>query len=708
MYDNQIIDEVSKEVHVQKVYVSNIMELINAGNTIPFIARYRKESHGSMDDQIIRTIVERFEYLKNLYEKKDDVIRLIDEQGKLTDELRNSILSANTVTEVDDIYRPYRPKKRTRASIAKENGLQGLSDAILDGKREIEILAEQYINEKVPTVGDAINGAKDIIAESVSDNADYRKYIRQLTFSEGLIVTKKSSDEDSVYSMYYEYKEAVNRIADHRVLAINRGEKEKFLSVKIEAPIDKILQYLSDKIIISKDSKYVMEAIEDAYKRLISSSIENEIRNTLTEKAEESSLIVFKNNLKQLLMQPPINGKVILSLDPGYRMGCKVAVIDKKGDVVDTSVIYLTKPKEDIEGSKKLLSRFINDYDVDLIAIGNGTASEETEIFVSEFLKEIDKKIFYVIVNEAGASVYSASKLASEEYPEYDVNIRSAIALAQRVQDPLSQLVKVEPKAIGVGQYQHDMNQKRLTEVLGGVVEDCVNNVGVDLNTASSSLLNYVSGVSKQVADNIVKYRRENGSFKNRKQILKVAKVGPKVFQQCAGFLRIAEGTEVLDNTGVHPESYDVTKKLLEQLGYTLEEVQKKEVKISNDDINEELAKKLSVGYPTLCDISKELMKPGRDPREDFSRPVMRSSLMDLKDLKEGMVVDGVVKNVVAFGAFVDIVGVHADGLVHISNMCNKFIKNPLDVVSVGQAVKAKIVSIDIAKGRIGLSMKDL
>ncbi|MFR4987260.1 MAG: Tex family protein [Lachnospirales bacterium] len=700
----KIIDSLQQEFNIKKSYLENVIKLIDEGNTIPFIARYRKEMTGALDDQVLRKIFDRLNYLRNLEEKKEQVKKLIEEQEALTEEINLAIDSAKTITEIDDIYRPFRPKRRTRATIAKELGLEPLANVILeqDDNNIIDEIAKDFINENVETVEEAINGAKDIIAEIISDNADYRSIIRKKFLKSGLIVTKANKEESSVYDMYYDFSEPVNKIAEHRILAINRGEKEGFLSVKIEEPIDDILNILQSKI-LKNNSKYLIETIEDSYKRLIAPSIEREIRNYLTEKSEEGAIKVFGENLKQLLMQAPIKDKVVLAIDPGFRTGCKIAVIDGIGKVLETGVIYpTTNSNPKIEEAKKILTEHIKRYNVEIIAIGNGTASRESELFVVDLIKELNIPLFYIIVNEAGASVYSASKLGAEEFPDYDVALRSAVSIGRRLQDPLAELVKIDPKSIGVGQYQHDMNQKRLSEMLEGVVESCVNNVGVDLNTASSSLLSYISGISSSVAKNIIKYREENGKFKNRKELLKVSKLGPKAFLQCAGFLRITDGEQMLDNTSVHPESYDVAKNLIEKLNIDINNMDNRISK--NIDISK-LAVELNVGEPTLIDIIKELEKPGRDPRDEMPAPVLRSDILTMEDLQEGMILKGTVRNVIDFGAFVDI-GVHQDGLVHISEMTDKFIKHPLEVVSVSDIIEVKVLSVDIDKKRISLTMK--
>lgn len=711
-----ILKKLQEEFNLKKHQVENVVKLIDEGNTIPFIARYRKEMTDSLDDQILRQFHERLIYIRNLEDKKIQTIKLIDEQGKLTEEIVDNINKAEILTEIEDIYRPFRPKKRTRATIAKEKGLEELSIAIWEQNTntDIDTLAKKYIDiEKgVNNIEEAKKGALDIIAEMISDNADYRKFIRKLTFDKGILMSKTVDAElKSVYEMYYDYSEVVKTIASHRILALNRAEKEKVLVIKIEAPIEEITNRLQKLIIkkeISNFTQSLIEAIDDSYKRLIAPSIEREIRNELTEKAEEGAIKVFSENLKQLLLQPPIKDKIVLAVDPGFRTGCKLAVVDQTGKVLHTSVGYFTLENHDKQKAKDIITNIIQKYDVDLISIGNGTASRESELFIVDVLKQIPKKIYYVITNEAGASVYSASKLGAEEFPDYDVALRSAVSIGRRLQDPLAELVKIDPKSIGVGQYQHDMNQKRLSETLGAVVEDCVNNVGVDLNTASPSLLQYVSGINSTIAKNIVEYREQNGKFKDRKEIKKVKKLGPKAFEQCAGFLRIPEGEYILDNTGVHPESYKATEKLIDLLGYNLEDIQNKKIKnlkASIDDVNT-MAQKLDIGVPTLQDIIKELEKPGRDPRQDMPPVILKDDILDIKDLKDGMILQGTVRNVIDFGAFIDI-GVHQDGLVHISEMSNKFIKHPLEVVSVGDIVTVKIINIDMDKNRIALSMKE-
>lgn len=709
-----IIQKIAEELSVKKWQVEAVVKLIDEGNTIPFIARYRKEQHGALDDEQLRNLNERLAYLRNLEEKKEQVIASIEEQGKLTDELREQILAAQTQVVVEDLYRPYRPKRRTRATIAKEKGLEGLADIILlqMTERPLEEEAAAYISEEkeVATAEEAIQGAMDIIAESIADEADYRIYIRKLTMDGGTLVSAaKDEKEKSVYENYYDFQEAVNKIAGYRVLAINRGEKEKLLTVKIEAPEERIVRYLEKKI-ITRDNPYTSECLRDtvadSYKRLIAPSIEREIRNELTEKAEDGAIKVFGRNLTQLLMQPPITGRVVLGWDPAFRTGCKLAVVDETGKVLDTIVVYPTEPQNKIAETKKIVKGLIDKYNISLISVGNGTASRESERVLVDMLKEINKPVQYVIVNEAGASVYSASKLATEEFPNFDVGQRSAVSIARRLQDPLAELVKIDPKSIGVGQYQHDMNQKKLSEVLSAVVEDCVNNVGVDLNTASASLLEYVSGISKPIAKNIVSYREENGRFTNRKQLLKVAKLGPKAFEQCAGFMRIADGDNPLDGTSVHPESYPAAEELLDMLGLDSGQITGGVVGLSllvKD--RKRISEKLGVGELTLGDMIKELEKPGRDPREEMPKPVLRTDVLEMKDLTEGMILKGTVRNVIDFGAFVDI-GVHQDGLVHISKLTDKkFVKHPLEVVSVGDIVEVKVLSVDLQKKRIQLSM---
>ena len=782
-----INEKIAEELSIKKWQVEAVVSLIDEGNTIPFIARYRKEKHGALDDEQLRSLNERLTYLRNLEDKKEQVLASIEEQGKLTDELREQILAAQTQVVVEDLYRPYRPKRRTRATIAKEKGLEGLANIILLQMTDqpLEEEAKAYVSEEkqVATVQEAIQGAMDIIAEAIADEADYRIYIRKLTFEEGSLVSvAKDEKEKSVYETYYDFEEAVKKIAGYRILAINRGEKEKFLTVKITAPEERILRYLEKKVITKENpytSGYLKEAAEDSYKRLIAPSIEREIRNELTEQAEDGAIKVFGKNLAQLLMQPPITGRVVLGWDPAFRTGCKLAVVDETGKVLDTVVVYPTEPQNKVAETKKIVKGFIEKYGVSLISVGNGTASRESEMVIVDMLKEIGKPVQYIIVNEAGASVYSASKLATEEFPNFDVGQRSAASIARRLQDPLAELVKIDPKSIGVGQYQHDMNQKKLSEALHGVVEDSVNKVGVDLNTASASLLEYVSGVSKVVARNIVDYRETNGRFSNRAQLLKVAKLGPKAYEQCAGFMRIADGDNPLDATSVHPESYEAAKKLLDRMGRTMEdgkEAQKKaaaqkasgkkaaapvkekkkpqpKVVIRNTNTamgkalaaamggmtlegadtdrntdgkaakggdkpdmtvsslekkikdKKKLAEELGIGEITLTDILKELEKPARDPRDDMPAPILRSDVLDMKDLKPGMILKGTVRNVIDFGVFVDI-GVHQDGLVHISQITNRYIKHPLEAVSVGDVVDVQVLTVDVAKKRIGLTMK--
>lgn len=706
---------IAKELGIKVSQVEATVQLIDEGSTIPFIARYRKEVTGSLNDEILRDLYERLNYLRNLEERKETVIASITEQDKLTPELEQQIREAMTLVAVEDLYRPYKQKRRTRATIAKEKGLEGLANIIYLQmvNQSIDKEAEAYLSEEkeVCSVEDAIAGALDIIAENISDDAEYRTYIRDITVKEGkLVTTAKDTEAKSVYEMYYEFEEPVSKAAGYRVLAINRGEKEKFLSVKITAPEERILGYLEKKIII-KDNPYTTDllkaAIEDSYKRLIAGAIEREIRSELTEKAEDGAISVFGKNLTQLLMQPPITGQVVLGWDPAFRTGCKLAVVDATGKVLDTVVIFPTEPQKKIAESKRIVHNLIKKYNVTLISVGNGTASRESEQVIVELLKEIPEKVQYVIVNEAGASVYSASKLATEEFPNFDVGQRSAASIARRLQDPLAELVKIDPKSIGVGQYQHDMNQKKLGEALTGVVEDCVNKVGVDLNTASASLLEYVSGISKVIAKNIVTYREENGKFTNRKQLLKVAKLGPKAFEQCAGFMRIQEGENPLDATSVHPESYEAATHLLKKLGYSLADISSQGlVGLSLLTKNRsQLAAELGIGEVTLDDIIKELEKPARDPRDEMPKPILRTDVLEMKDLTEGMILKGTVRNVIDFGVFVDI-GVHQDGLVHISQITDKkFIKHPLEVVSVGDVIEVKVLSVDLARKRIQLSM---
>ena len=710
--------KLQQEFSLKQTQVENVIKLIDEGNTIPFIARYRKEMTGSLDDQLLRTLSERLAYLRNLEDKRTQVKNTITEQGNMTEELEQKLSLAETMTEIEDIYRPFRPKRRTRATIAKEKGLEPFADLIWLQivPDNIENMAKDFIDTEkgVETIDDAVSGAKDIIAERISDDADLRKMLRTETIKNGYLTAKASNENtESVYEMYYDFKEPIKKVAGHRVLAINRGEKEDFLTVKITLDDENtLLQKLERNIIIknSNTKEILQEVIADSYKRLIAPSLEREIRNDMTEQAEENAIKIFRENLKQLLLQPPIKDKVVLALDPAFRTGCKIAVIDQTGKTLDTAVVYPTAPQKKTEEAKEKLKKMIEQYHVDIIAIGNGTASRESEIFVAEtLLKAIDRPVYYIIVNEAGASVYSASKLGAEEFPDFDVALRSAVSIGRRLQDPLAELVKIDPKSIGVGQYQHDMNQKRLGEALGGVVESCVNAVGVDLNTASPSLLCYVAGISNAVSKNILKYREENGKFKTRKELLKVPKLGPKAFEQCAGFLRIPESETVLDNTGGHPESYKAAESLLKTIGYTLEDVQKKNVKNISQKIlsKEKTAEELGIGVPTLEDIIKELEKPGRDPREEMPLPVLRSDVLSMEDLKPDMILKGTIRNVIDFGAFVDI-GVHQDGLVHISELSDKYVKHPLEVVSVGDIVQVKVINVDIAKKRISLTMKNI
>ena len=777
-----IIVKLKEELKVEKWQVEAAVKLIDEGNTIPFISRYRKEATGSLNDEVLRNLYERLTYLRNLEEKKEQVLGSIEEQGQLTEELKAKIIAAETMVVVEDLYRPYRPKRKTRASVAKEKGLDGLAQFILaqNTTEPLETEAQKYISEEkgVATADEAIQGAKDIIAEMISDEADYRMYIRDITMAEGkLTSTAKDEKVESVYEMYYAYEEPVSKVAGHRTLALNRGEKEKFLVVKVEAPVERILQYLRTKVITNDNpvtNKVLEEVIADSYDRLIAPAIEREIRNDLTEKAEDGAISVFGKNLEQLLLQPPIKGRVVLGWDPAFRTGCKLAVVDETGKVLDTKVIFPTAPQNKVTEAKAELKKLIKKYNVSLISVGNGTASRESEQVIVELLKELDVPVQYVIVNEAGASVYSASKLATEEFPNFDVGQRSAASIARRLQDPLAELVKIDPKSIGVGQYQHDMNQKKLSDALNGVVEDSVNKVGVDLNTASASLLEYVSGVSKVIARNIVDYREQNGRFMNRKQLLKVAKLGPKAYEQCAGFMRITDGDNPLDATSVHPESYEAAEKLLDKMGLTMEDVkaaqkkaaaekaagkkapvkekkkpqkqmvirntntamgkalaaamggmvldnQKNDMDVTNNKAEKtevtvsslekkikdkkKLAQELGIGEITLTDILKELEKPARDPRDDMPAPILRSDVLDMKDLKPGMILKGTVRNVIDFGAFVDI-GVHQDGLVHVSQITDRFIKHPLEAVSVGDVVDVQVLAVDLPKKRISLTMK--
>lgn len=710
-----IIRKLREEFGITQSQAENTVRLLDEGNTVPFIARYRKEMTGSLDDQIIRQLSERLTALRNLEDRRTQVRTAIAEQGRLTDALAAKLDAAQTQTEIEDIYRPFRPKRRTRASIAKEKGLQPLADMIW-GQKLIgtpEEAAKAFVDsgQGVDTVLDAINGAMDILAEQISDDADLRKLLREETIKCGAIVSKKTKDEPSVYEMYYDYREPLKKAAGHRVLAMNRGEKEGFLSVKIEGEEEKLLQRMEKRLIrrSSDTADILREVIADSYKRLIAPSLEREIRNDLTEQAEEAAIGVFRENLRQLLLQPPISGKVVLALDPAYRTGCKIAVIDATGKPLETTVVYPTPPQNKTAEAEKKLLGLIEKYGVDLISIGNGTASRESELFVAEMLKKTSRRVQYIIANEAGASVYSASKLGAEEFPDYDVSLRSAVSIGRRIQDPLAELVKIDPKSIGVGQYQHDMNQKRLGEALGGVVEDCVNSVGVDLNTASPALLSYVAGIHTAVAKNILKYREEHGKFTARRELLKVAKLGPKAYEQCAGFLRLPDSEMPLDRTGVHPESYAAAEGLLALCGYGLADVAARKVSGLAKKIKspEKTAAELGIGVPTLEDIMRELEKPGRDPREDAPAPVLRSDVLSMEDLQEGMVLTGTVRNVIDFGVFVDI-GVHQDGLVHISQICDRFIKHPLEAVKLGDVVQVKVLSVDLQKKRIALTMKGI
>ncbi len=716
-----IEERLVKELGITLKQVQNVIKLLDEGNTVPFISRYRKEQTGGLSDDVLRKFFERLTYLRNLKERKEDVLRLIDEQGKLNDDIVKALEKANTLTEVEDIYRPYKQKKRTRATIALEKGLKPLADLILEGvfKGDIKEEASKYIDEekKVLAADEAINGALDIVAEVISDDAGFRKWIRELVMREGKIESKGSSEEPTPFEMYYEYSEDVNKIPAHRILAINRGEKEKVLSVKIVANEDKIITYLQNRLLKNNEvtDEYLKLAIKDSLKRLIYPSIEREIRSELTDKGEEGAILIFKENLKALLMQAPIKGKVVMGYDPGFRTGCKVATLDSTGKFLEKATVYPTLPKNDVEGTKKILKELIYKYDVDVISLGNGTASRESEEVVSEMISEIKKEtgkeLAYVIVSEAGASVYSASELAAKEYPDLDVTIRGAISIGRRLQDPMAELVKIDPKAIGVGQYQHDVTPKKLDESLAGVVEDSVNKVGVDLNTATPSLLTYIAGINASIANNIVAYRDEVGGFKSRKELLKVKRLGQKAYEQCAGFLRVMESKEPLDNTSVHPESYEVAGKLIEILGYTKEDLRNRnlndiEERVSSKGLNN-LVSELEIGELTLKDIIKELQKPGRDPREDMPKPILKTGVIDLKDLQPGMELMGTVRNVSDFGAFVDI-GVHQDGLVHKSQMANKFVKHPLDIVKVGDVIKVRIMEVDEKRKRISLTMKDI
>lgn len=716
-----IEERLVKELGITLKQVQNVIKLLDEGNTVPFISRYRKEQTGGLSDDVLRKFFERLTYLRNLKERKEDVLRLIDEQGKLNDDIVKALEKADTLTEVEDIYRPYKQKKRTRATIALEKGLKPLADLILEGnfKGNLNEEASKYINEekKVLTEEEAINGALDIVAEVISDEAAFRKWIREFVMREGKIESKGSSEEPTPFEMYYEYSEDVNKIPAHRILAINRGEKKKVLSVKIVANEDKIITYLQNRLLKNNEvtDEYLKLAIKDSFKRLIYPSIEREIRSELTDKGEEGAILIFKENLKALLMQAPIKGKVVMGYDPGFRTGCKVAVLDPTGKFLEKATVYPTVPKKDIEGTKKLLKELIYKHNVDVISLGNGTASRESEEVISEMLTEIKnesgKELAYVIVSEAGASVYSASELAAKEYPDLDVTIRGAISIGRRLQDPMAELVKIDPKAIGVGQYQHDVTPKRLDESLTGVVEDSVNKVGVDLNTATPSLLTYIAGINASIANNIVAYRDETGGFKSRKELLKVKRLGQKAYEQCAGFLRVMESKNPLDNTAVHPESYEAAEKLINILGYSMDDLKNKNLRDIEDRVKEKglknLESELEIGELTLKDIIKELQKPGRDPREDMPKPILKTGVIDLKDLQPGMELMGTVRNVSDFGAFVDI-GVHQDGLVHKSQMANKFVKHPLDIVKVGDIIKVKIMEVDEKRKRISLTMKDV
>ena len=710
------INEILKnEFNLKDTQIKNVIKLIDEGNTIPFIARYRKEMTGEMSDIILRKLNDRLTYLRNLKNRKEDVLRIIQEQGKITDDIILNIETATTLQEVEDIYEPFKQKKRTRATIAREKGLGKLALDILNKNiSNIEDEARKYINEDkdIKSNEDALKGAKDIIAEIVSDDSKIRKYIRDLALSEGVIITKNSKDEKSVYDMYYNYSESIKTIAPHRVLAINRGEKEDFLKVKLDINTDKIIKYILNLYLKNENIKnkdLIFSSIEDAYKRLIFPSIEREVRNNLTEIAQERAINVFGQNVKGLLLQSPVKDKVVMGFDPAFRTGCKIAIVDKSGKLLETTTVYPTEPQNNIEGSKKILKDLISKYDIDIIAIGNGTASRESEKFVSDMLKEIGKEVQYIIVNEAGASVYSASELAVEEHPDINVSLRGAISIARRLQDPLAELVKIDPKSIGVGQYQHDLNQKRLESVLDGVIEDSVNSIGVDLNTASYSLLEHIAGISKSIAKNIVEYREENGNFNSREQLKKVKRLGPKAFIQCAGFLRITDAKNPLDNTGVHPESYGICKELLEILGYKLDDIKNKNIedidlKISKIGLDT-LSEKLDIGILTLKDIISEIKKPGRDPREEGIKPIFRTDVLKIEDIKEGMILKGTVRNVVDFGAFIDI-GIKNDGLVHKSEMSKSFVKDPMSIISVGDTIDVKVIGVDIKKQRVSLSMK--
>lgn len=714
-----IVAQLIREFDLKPYQVQNTIKLVDEGCTIPFIARYRKEQTGELNDQVLRELYDRLVYLRNLESRKEEVRRLIEEQEKLTDEISSALEACTSMQEVEDIYRPFKPKRRTRASIAREKGLEPLAEIIFGQNifsGDIIEIAQSYIDPEkgVNSADDALAGAMDIIAEDVSDDAEIRKNVRQLFFKHGVLVSRAAKEEDSVYRMYYDFREPISRIARHRVLAVNRGEKEGFLQVKIEVPEELIIEFLLAKTVREKrsiTSEFVVKAVEDSYKRLISPSVENEVRNELTELAGEQAIKVFAENLRNLLLQPPVKGRVVLGLDPAYRTGCKLAVVDDTGKVLATDVIYPTPPQNRVEDAERILLHLIEKYKVDIVSIGNGTASRESEIFTAGVLKKLDRRVYYMVVSEAGASVYSASKLGAEEFPDFDVSLRSAISIARRLQDPLAELVKIDPKAIGVGQYQHDMNQKRLSETLRGVVEDCVNSVGVDLNTASPALLSYVSGINAAVAKNIVDYRENFGRFTSRQELKKVKKLGEKTFEQCAGFLRIPEGQNILDNTSVHPESYDAAAKLLKLTGYSLDDVKNGKLDGLEKEVRkrgiESVASAIGVGVPTLRDIINELQKPGRDPRDELPKPILMTDVLSIDDLKPGMVLTGTVRNVADFGAFVD-VGVHQDGLVHISELSDKYVRNPMDVVSVGDIVKVRVLAVDVERKRISLSMKNV
>lgn len=714
-----IVAQLIREFDLKPYQVQNTIKLVDEGCTIPFIARYRKEQTGELNDQVLRELYDRLVYLRNLESRKEEVRRLIEEQEKLTDEISSALEACTSMQEVDDIYRPFKPKRRTRASIAREKGLEPLAEIIFGQNifsGDIIEIAQSYIDPEkgVNSADDALAGAMDIIAEDVSDDAEIRKNVRQLFFKHGVLVSRAAKEEDSVYRMYYDFREPISRIARHRVLAVNRGEKEGFLQVKIDVPEELIIEFLLAKTVrkkISITSEFVVKAVEDSYKRLISPSVENEVRNELTELAGEQAIKVFAENLRNLLLQPPVKGRVVLGLDPAYRTGCKLAVVDDTGKVLATDVIYPTPPQNRVEDAERILLHLIEKYKVDIVSIGNGTASRESEIFTAGVLKKLDQRVYYMVVSEAGASVYSASKLGAEEFPDFDVSLRSAISIARRLQDPLAELVKIDPKAIGVGQYQHDMNQKRLSETLRGVVEDCVNSVGVDLNTASPALLSYVSGINAAVAKNIVDYRENFGRFTSRQELKKVKKLGEKTFEQCAGFLRIPEGQNILDNTSVHPESYDAAAKLLKLTSYSLDDVKNGKLDGLEKEVRkrgiESVASAIGVGVPTLRDIINELQKPGRDPRDELPKPILMTDVLSIDDLKPGMVLTGTVRNVADFGAFVD-VGVHQDGLVHISELSDKYVRNPMDVVSVGDIVKVRVLAVDVERKRISLSMKNV